>query len=156
MRGNIPDTVGFRGLSRARPVEHAGDELISFLGASYFRALCAESHLRPLGARAALNTAEPGGEEFRRSKNSGSSVRSRARNICHLRSHGQPERRGRLPRIVVTPGADTVTQVKAAVYCRQNPKVSGSPLTSMLARRNSDRAGDIRPSARSTARDFRQ
>src|ERR1051326_2210129 len=60
----IPDTVGFAGFRVLGQLNYPADELVSFLGASYFRALCLKA-VYGLSARGlAINTAEPGGEEF--------------------------------------------------------------------------------------------
>jgi periplasmic glucans biosynthesis protein len=50
-------------------------------------------------------------------------------------------------RFTVSPGKSTVVQVKAAVFCRKNPRLFGlAPLTSMFWHaENSNAARDFRP-----------
>jgi glucans biosynthesis protein len=65
------------GFSRPLPAECANykDELVVFLGASYFRAIGQGPDLRALGTRLGSDTAAPSGEEFPRFTESGSSAR---------------------------------------------------------------------------------
>lgn len=146
--GTIPDTVGFAGFRVLGPLNYPADELVSFLGASYFRALCMKA-VYGLSARGlAINTAEPGPEEFpvfeefwiERPMLGAKEL------VIHALLNG-PSVAGAY-RFTMTFGTDTVTQIKAAVYCRQNPKVFGvAPLTSMFwhGENSDDRQRDIRP-----------
>jgi len=125
--GNIPTPSASR-LSRARPVEHAGGRTDLVSRRELFRALCLKATYG-LSARglASNYTRKPGGEEFPTFEEFWIERPQPARNNLSSTLSWTAERRGRL-RIVVTPAAIPWTQVKAAVYCRQNPKVFGIAL----------------------------
>ena len=146
--GALGDSVGFAGFRVLGRLDRPWDELVSFLGASYFRSLCMNS-VYGLSARGlALNTAEPDGEEFpvfeefwieRPAATAKQFVIYALMDCASLAGAF---------RFTVAPGADTVMQVKAAVYCRQNPKVFGvAPLTSMFwhGENSGGDRGDFRP-----------
>jgi glucans biosynthesis protein len=146
--GSIPENVGFAGFRVLGPLNYPADELVSFLGASYFRALCLKA-VYGLSARGlAINTAEPSPEEFPVFEEFW--VERPAPGAKHLVIHAllnSPSVAGAY-RFTMSFGADTVTQVKATIYCRQNPKVFGiAPLTSMFwhGENSDDRQRDIRP-----------
>ncbi len=62
--GPLPPTMGFAGFRMLYALNKPNDELGAFQGASYFRMLCQKA-VYGLSARGiAINTAEPGGEEF--------------------------------------------------------------------------------------------
>jgi glucans biosynthesis protein len=124
--------MGYAGFKLLYPLNQANDELGAFLGASYFRLLCQKA-VYGLSARGlALNTADPAGEEFpvftefwleRPAPG--------AKSIAILALLESPSVAGAY-RFVITPGADTVAQVRAAVYARRDVKTFGlAPLTSM-------------------------
>jgi glucans biosynthesis protein len=75
--GRVPSDLGFAGFKVLHELNQAGkwDELVSFLGASYFRALGKEHHYGLSARGLAVNTAEPGGEEFPVLRNSGWNAR---------------------------------------------------------------------------------
>jgi glucans biosynthesis protein len=134
--GRVPSDLGFAGFRVLQEINQPGkwDEIISFLGASYFRALAKGQHYGLSARGLALNTAEPGGEEFpvfeefwiERPPLGGGSI------IVYALLHG-PSVAGAY-RFVITPGEETIMRVRAAVYCRKNPVVFGvAPLTSMYA-----------------------
>ncbi|HEX2852539.1 MAG TPA: glucan biosynthesis protein G [Opitutaceae bacterium] len=146
--GTIPDTVGFAGFRVLGPLNYPADELVSFLGASYFRALCLKA-VYGLSARGlAINTAEPGPEEFPTFEEFW--IERPAPGAKQLVIHALltgPSVAGAY-RFTMAFGTDTVLQIKAAVFCRQNPKVFGiAPLTSMFwhGENSDDRQRDIRP-----------
>ena len=60
----VPSTMGFAGLRILYPLNKAGDELGAFQGASYFRFLCQRATYGLSARGLAVNTGEPGGEEF--------------------------------------------------------------------------------------------
>ena len=134
--GRIPANMGFAGfrIHAALNSPEYFDELAVFLGASYFRALGVGMHYGLSARGLAINTAEPEGEEFpvfdefwveRPAAN--------ATSITVFALMNSPSLSGAY-RFVLTPGAETVMQVKAVVYCRKNPRVFGiAPLTSMYA-----------------------
>jgi glucans biosynthesis protein len=132
----VPADLGFAGFKVLHPVNQPGrwDEVVSFLGASYFRALGRDQHYGLSARGLAVNPGEPGGEEFpvfeefwiERPLIGGTSV-----TIYALLN--SPSATGAY-RFVLTPGVDTVMRVRAAVYFRRNPQVPGlAPLTSMFA-----------------------
>ncbi|MFI5337558.1 MAG: glucan biosynthesis protein, partial [Opitutales bacterium] len=134
--GHIPSDMGYAGFrihyALNRP-EYL-DELAVFLGASYFRAL-GQGQRYGLSARGlALNTGEPGGEEFPIFEEFWiERPAPAARSLTLYALLNGPSVTGAY-RFIITPGKETVMQVKAAVYCRRNPKVFGiAPLTSMFA-----------------------
>jgi periplasmic glucans biosynthesis protein len=146
--GAIPENVGFAGFRVLGQLNYPADELISFVGASYFRALCLKA-VYGLSARGlAIDTAEPGAEEFPKFEEFWiERPASGARELVIYALLDSPSVAGAY-RFKLTPGADTVLEVKAAVYCRKNPRVFGiAPLTSMFwhGENSDDRQQDIRP-----------
>jgi glucans biosynthesis protein len=130
---SVPSTTGFAGLRILYALNKPGDELGSFLGASYFRFLCQRA-IYGLSARGlALNTGEQGGEEFpvfREFWVERPSPDSKTLNVYALLDG--PSVAGAY-RFQITPGADTVIQIHEVLYCRRNPAVLGvAPLTSMF------------------------
>jgi glucans biosynthesis protein len=134
--GRVPADLGFAGFRVLQELNAPGkwDEIISFLGASYFRALAQGQHYGLSARGLALDTAEPTGEEFpvfeefwiERPPLGGRSI------VVYALLHG-PSVAGAY-QFVITPGEETVMRVRAAVYCRKNPVVFGiAPLTSMYA-----------------------
>ncbi len=131
----VPSDLGFAGVKVLTELNQPGkwDELVSFLGASYFRALGRDQRYGLSARGLAVNTGDPGGEEFpafeefwiERPAIEGASV------TVYALLNG-PSVTGAY-RFILTPGTDTVMRVRAAVYCRRNPKVLGiAPLTSMF------------------------
>jgi glucans biosynthesis protein len=144
----LPDTVGFAGFRVLGSLNLPADELISFVGASYFRALCLKA-VYGLSARGlAINTAEPTGEEFPVFEEFWiERPVSGAKQFVIYALMDSPSLAGAY-RFTVSPGADTVVQVKAVVYCRKNPKIFGiAPLTSMFwhGENSPTNHGDFRP-----------
>jgi glucans biosynthesis protein len=144
----IAPTMGFAGFKILYPLNRAGDELGAFQGASYFRLLC-QNAIYGLSARGlALNTAEPGGEEFpvftefwieRPTKN--------AKEITVYALLDSPSVAGAY-RFAITPGAETVSHIKAALYFRKAVKTVGlAPLTSMFwhGESTNEPTNDFRP-----------
>ncbi|MFY9926268.1 MAG: glucan biosynthesis protein G [Opitutaceae bacterium] len=126
-------SMGFAGIRILYPLNKPGDELGAFQGASYFRFLCQRA-VYGLSARGlAINTGEPGGEEFpvfrefwvERPKADSTTL------TVYALLDG-PSVSGAF-RFRITPGPDTLTQIHEVIYCRNNPKVLGvAPLTSMF------------------------
>lgn len=132
-RGDLPSGMGFAGFKILYPLNKPGDELGAFQGASYFRMLCQKA-IYGLSARGlAIDTAEPGGEEFptftdfwiaRPAPN--------ARAITVYALLDSPSVAGAY-RFIISPGPETVTQVKATLFFRKAVKTLGlAPLTSMF------------------------
>ena len=134
--GRIPSDMGFAGFRIHYALNNTDylDELAVFLGASYFRALGAGQRYGLSARGLALNTAQPGGEEFPSFQEFWiERPAPGARSLTVYALLDSPSVAGAY-KFVLMPGADTVMRVKAAVYCRTNPKVFGiAPLTSMFA-----------------------
>ena len=134
--GRVPADLGFAGFKVLHELNQAGkwDELVSFLGASYFRALGKQHHYGLSARGLAVDTAEPAGEEFPVFEEfwiERPSIGGRSLTVYALLN--SPSMVGAY-RFVLLPGEDTVMRVRAAVYCRKNPAVFGiAPLTSMYA-----------------------
>ena len=145
---NLPDAVGFAGFRVLGQLNLPADELVSFLGASYFRALCLKT-VYGLSARGlAINTAEPGGEEFPVFEEFW--IERPVAGAKHFVIYALMDSASVAGayKFTITPGGDTVTQVRAALYFRKNPKVVGvAPLTSMFwhGENSGTNHGDFRP-----------
>jgi glucans biosynthesis protein len=134
--GRVPSDMGFAGfrIHYALNTPDYLDELVAFLGASYFRALGRGLHYGLSARGLAVNTAEPEGEEFPAFEEFWiERPAPDARSITVYALLDGPSAAAAY-RFVIVPGDDTVMRVRAAVYCRHNPKVLGlAPLTSMFA-----------------------
>lgn len=134
--GRVPADLGFAGFRVVTELNQPGkpDELVAFLGASYFRALGRLQHYGISARGLAVNTAEPGGEEFPMFEEFW--VERPAAGATELTVYAllnSPSMAGAY-RFVFSPGDTTVVRVRGAVYCRKNPTVFGlAPLTSMYA-----------------------
>jgi glucans biosynthesis protein len=140
--------AGFRVLGSIGNPDRPWDELVSFLGASYFRSLCMKA-VYGLSARGlAVDTAEPTGEEFPVFEEFWiEKPEPGAKQFVIFALMDSPSLAGAY-RFAVTPGAETVMQVRAALYCRKNPRVLGiAPLTSMFwhGENSPTNYGDFRP-----------
>ncbi|MGI4847338.1 MAG: glucan biosynthesis protein G [Janthinobacterium lividum] len=142
--------LGFAGFRVHFPINTAKykDEVLVFLGASYFRAL-GKSQLYGMSARGlAVDTALASGEEFpqftefwieRPDKN--------AKELTIYALLNSPRVTGAY-RFVLKPGVDTAVDVKAQLFLRENVTVLGmAPLTSMFFFGENQRsnAEDYRP-----------
>ena len=132
----IPSDMGFAGFKINCPLNLPDklDELAVFLGASYFRALGRDMRYGQSARGLAINTAEPGGEEFPAFEEFWiERPAADAKSVTVYALMDSPSLAGAY-RFVITPGAETVMRVRAAVYCRKNPRLFGiAPLTSMFA-----------------------
>ena len=131
--GPLPSSLGFAGFRILHPLNKASDEIGAFLGASYFRMLCAQAHYGLSARGLAVNTAEPDGEEFPRFDEFWvERPKPGARELTVYALMTSRSVTGAY-RFAITPGAQTVVDVKATLFCRSNPKVFGvAPLTSMF------------------------
>jgi periplasmic glucans biosynthesis protein len=129
----IPSNVGFAGLRLLYPLNKPGDELGSFLGSSYFRFLCQRAFYGLSARGLAINTGEPGGEEFPIFKEFWvERPAPDSKSLVLYALLDGPSVAGAY-RFVITPGPETVVQVHEVLYCRKNPGVLGvAPLTSMF------------------------
>jgi glucans biosynthesis protein len=130
--GPMPPTMGFAGLRLLYPLNHPGDELGAFLGASYFRFLPQKAYYGLSARGIAVNTGGQAPEEFPRFTQfwlERPSPKSRAITVYALL---EGESVAGAYRFTIAPGAETVMQVRAALYFRHNAEVIGiAPLTSM-------------------------
>ena len=119
-----------------------------FQGASYFRFLCRRAAYGISARGLAVNTAEPGGEEFPDFEEFWvDRPGPGATQIVVYALLNGPSVTGAY-RFTITPGDETVMRVKASIYCRKNPAVLGlAPLTSMFWHgKNTDvETDDFRP-----------
>src|SRR4051812_31752771 len=134
--GRIPADLGFAGFRVLTELNEPGkeDELVAFLGASYFRALGRQQHYGISARGLAVNTAESGGGEFPIFEEFW--VERPAPGAAELSVYAllnSPSMAGAY-RFIFTPGDTTVVRIRGTVYCRKNPAVFGlAPLTSMYA-----------------------
>ncbi|HWA86024.1 MAG TPA: glucan biosynthesis protein G [Opitutus sp.] len=146
--GELPSSMGFAGFRILYPLNKPDDELGAFQGASYFRMLCRDA-IYGLSARGlALNTAEPGGEEFPTFTDfwvEKPAADANAMTVYALLN--SPSVAGAY-RFVLHPGAETVVDVRMALYFRRPVKTVGiAPLTSMFwhGENTNEATDDFRP-----------
>ncbi len=148
--GAVPDDLGFAGFRLMYPFAGPGTphlEIGSFAGASYFRFL-AEGTAYGLSARGlAVNTAEPGPEEFPLFTEFWLERPEKDATAMNVYALLDSESVTGAYRIAISPGRTTVTHVRAVLFTRRNPAVFGvAPLTSMFWHaENSTVARDFRP-----------
>ena len=146
----IPTDIGYAGIRIHAPMRNAGyfDEVIVFLGATYFRAL-GRDNVYGLSARGiAIDTVEPGGEEFPHFVEFW--LEKPAPGANHLVVLGLMEGLSVTGsyRFDVRPGALTAVDVESHLFARKRVgKLGVAPLTSMFffgesSRRHFD---DFRP-----------
>ena len=147
LHAELPGVAGFR---LNTPLNRADkfDELISFVGASYFRALSRDSSYGLSARGLAINTGLGGEEEFPRFSgfwlerpNAGQE------DIVLYAALDSPSCTGAY-RFVVRPGAETVIDVTAKLHFRSDVEQLGvAALTSMFLfdEKNSDSFDDYRP-----------
>ncbi|MFP2934582.1 glucan biosynthesis protein, partial [Pyxidicoccus sp. 3LG] len=148
--GPLAKAEGFAGLKLTHPLNRAGhfDEVVSFLGASYFRAL-GKGNVYGLSARGvAIDTALPRPEEFPSFRELWLErpAPGADRVVVHALMDG-PSVTGAY-RFTVIPGARTVMEVEATLFARKAVEQLGiAPLTSMYLFGENDRGtyDDFRP-----------
>ncbi len=131
----IPGDVGWAGLRIHYPLKSPEyfDELIVFLGASYFRAV-GRDNVWGLSARGlAVDTVEQSGEEFPRFIEFWlQKPAPDAKSMVLWALLDGPTASGAY-QFTVTPGVETTVDVDARLFLRRTPKVLGlAPLTSMF------------------------
>ncbi len=131
----VPKDIGYAGLRVHYPIKNPDyyDELIVFLGATYFRAL-GRDNVYGLSARGiAVDTVEPSGEEFPHFTDFWlEKPKPGATQLTLLALMEGPSVTGAY-RFVVTPGAKTVVDVEARLFARKEIRKLGlAPLTSMF------------------------
>lgn len=129
----LPPTMGFAGFRMLYPLNKAGDELGAFQGASYFR-LLSKGAIYGLSARGlALNTAEPGGEEFPIFTDFWIERPEKGADAMTIYALLDSPSVAGAYRFIIKPGDQTIAEVKAALYFRRTVNVVGlAPLTSMF------------------------
>ncbi len=127
----MPGVAGFR-LAYPLNTDEYKDELVSFIGASYFRAL-GQGSLYGLSARGlAVNTATKSGEEFPRFTDFYiETPKPDAQDVTVYAAMDSKSLTGAF-KFVITPGPDTVMDVTARLYFRNDvARLGVAPLTSM-------------------------
>lgn len=148
--GAVPADLGFAGFRLMYPFGGVGtphNEIGSFAGASYFRFL-SEGSAYGLSARGlAVNTAEPGPEEFPVFTEFWLERGSKDATATTVYALLDSESVTGAYRFTIAPGRTTVLHVKTVLFCRRNPAVFGvAPLTSMFWHgENSTVPRDFRP-----------
>lgn len=144
---SLPGVAGFRlhyPLNRADVM----DELISFVGASYFRAL-GRGNSYGLSARGlAINTGLPGGEEFPRFTSFFLERPAEGRRLVIVNAALESPSCTGAYRFEIRPGPETLVEVTARLFFRADVAQLGvAPLTSMFlyAANNRDAFDDYRP-----------
>lgn len=146
--GRVPESMGFSGFRILYPLNRPGDEIGAFQGASYFRLLCQDAFYGLSARGLAINTGEPGGEEFPVFEEFWvERPAADAKEIVIYALLDSPSVAG-VYRFVIRPGAATVTHVKAVLFARNPIKTLGiAPLTSMFwhGETTGSNHGDFRP-----------
>lgn len=131
----IPDDIGYAGFRLHFPIKSRSykDEVIVFLGASYFRALGA-NEIYGLSARGlAIDTVEPSGEEFPYFTEFWLVQPKRDAKALTLYALLDSRRVSGAYRFTVTPGKETKVDVEAKLFFRDTVRKLGlAPLTSMF------------------------
>ncbi|MGY8525466.1 glucan biosynthesis protein G [Paracidovorax citrulli] len=125
--------LGFAGFRVLHPVngKHK-DEVVSFVGASYFRGVGKDQWFGLSARGLAVDTALNSGEEFPNFVEYW--IERPAKGDKHLTIYAlmDSRRMSGAYRFIIRPGADTETEVKARLYMRENvTKLGLAPLTSM-------------------------
>ncbi|WP_145706973.1 glucan biosynthesis protein [Azospirillum baldaniorum] len=150
VEGDPPSDLGFAGFRLHYPLHRPGpmDEVIAFLGASYFRMLGRDQKYGLSARGLAIDTAQPRGEEFPRFREFW--IEEPAADADAITVHAlldSPRCTGAY-RFQLRPGTETVAEVHCALYPRADiEKLGLAPLTSMFfyGEGRSRRADDFRP-----------
>lgn len=146
----LPVDLGFAGFRIHHPLNdpRVHDELISFLGASYFRFL-GRGQKYGLSARGiAVNTAGPGQEEFPIFREFWVDTPTAEAQSCHIYALLDGESLTGAFRFTVFPGQETVLDIRCTLFPRRSiAKLGVAPLTSMFFYAENDRRSfdDFRP-----------
>lgn len=127
--------LGFAGFKILYPINDKGkdDEIVSMLGASYFRVIGA-GQVYGLSARGlAIDTALPSGEEFPRFREYWiERPKANDKTLVLYALLDSPRATGAY-RFMIIPGRDTVVRVQSKIYLRDKVgKIGVAPLTSMF------------------------
>lgn len=124
------------------------DELLVFLGASYFRALGQGQHYGASARGLAMDTAERSGEEFPRFEQFWIVRSDRSARELTVYALLDSRRLTGAYRFIFRPGAETVTEVTARLHLREPvAKIGVAPVTSMFFHGENQRSpvDDFRP-----------
>src|SRR5262249_5102294 len=146
----VPDTLGFAGFRLHHPLNRPDyqDELVSFLGASYFRSL-GRNQIYGISARGlAIDTGVPTGEEFPFFRDF--FVERPRPGATQIVIHALLDSKSVAGAYSITlaPGKTTVMDVSATLFSRRKVERLGlAPLTSMFLHGNTTppRTEDFRP-----------
>lgn len=145
--------MNFAGFRLHYPLNSATykDELAIFLGASYFRALAADTHYGIYSRGLAIDTATAQGEEFPYFKEFWIVKPAPDAGDITVYALMDSESMAGAYRFIITPGSPTVMDVKCALFTRKGArnfqKIGLAPLTSMFfyGEEKNGRPGDYRP-----------
>ncbi|GIW42330.1 MAG: glucans biosynthesis protein G [Candidatus Binatia bacterium] len=146
----VPQDLGFAGFRLHYPIKRPDyrDEVIVFLGASYFRAVGRDNVFGVSARGLALDTAEPRGEEFPFFEEFWLVRPSRRAEAAEIWALLESPRAAGAYRFVVYPGIETVVRVDARLFFREEVgKVGLAPLTGMFfyGENSRERPDDYRP-----------
>ncbi|MEW6765307.1 MAG: glucan biosynthesis protein G [Pseudomonadota bacterium] len=148
--GRVPSDIGFAGFRLHFPLNMPGgqDEIASFLGGTYFRALGRDMHYGLSARGLAIDTADARGEEFPAFTDFWLEKPSaKASSLTLLALMDSPSMTGAY-RFVIEPGKETVIRVEARLIPRAGGRKMGyAPLTSMFlhGEATGNSFGDYRP-----------
>ncbi|HVY72250.1 MAG TPA: glucan biosynthesis protein [Verrucomicrobiae bacterium] len=131
----VPPDLFFTGVCMLYPLNHPGreDEAAVFLGSSFFRLLGARQAFGASARGLAIDTGEPGGEEFPRFTDFWIEKPGVAANSLRLCALLESRRVCGAYEFVITPGEETVAEVRATLFFREPvTKVGLAALTSMF------------------------
>jgi len=135
MRKRIPEDLGYAGLKLLHELDDPGkmDEVLSFLGASYFRSLGANEHYGLSARGLAIDTASDQGEEFPMFTDFWLVEPDPSdASMTVFAVLDSPSVAGAY-KVVVTPGETTRTRVESTLFTRKPiSKLGVAPLTSMF------------------------
>lgn len=152
LRKRIPDDLGYAGFKLLHELDTPGklDEVISFLGASYFRALGAKEHYGLSARGLAINTGSDSGEEFPAFVEFWLvEPKKDDKTLTAYALLDSPSGAGAY-RFEITPGEATHTRVETTLFTRKPiAKLGVAPLTSMFmwGENSLTRLDDYRPEA---------
>jgi glucans biosynthesis protein len=131
----VPSGLHFAGVQvlYAPDASRKREEVAAFLGASYFRLASAGRPFGTAGRGLAIDTAEPGGEEFPKFTEYWIEKPGEAANYLQLYALlDSPSVTGAY-RFVLKPGENTVSEIEASLFIRKEGRKLGfAPLTSMF------------------------
>ena len=138
--------AGFRVHAAINRPDHK-DEVIVFLGASYFRAVGKDQRYGLSARGLAVDTVGAGGEEFPRFTEFWLEKPAPGASGLVIDALMDSKSLAGAYRFVVTPGTDTVVDVQSRLYLRKDVATLGiAPLTSMFfSGENQPQPGDFRP-----------